>query len=64
MIIDSHCHLEYEPMYSQLSEVVQRGIDNNVKYFLSISTTDSSFQKILKIIDQHQSIYGTWHSST
>ena len=41
MIIDSHCHLEYEPMYSQLSEVVQRGIDNNVKYFLSISTTDA-----------------------
>jgi len=60
MIIDSHCHLEYEPMYSQLSEVIQRGIDNNVKYFLSISTTDSSFQKILKIIDQHQSIYGTY----
>ncbi len=60
MIIDSHCHLEYEPMYSQLSEVVQRGIDNNVKYFLSISTTDASFQKILKIIDQHQSIYGTY----
>ena len=47
-------------MYSQLSEVVQRGIDNNVKYFLSISTTDASFQKILKIIDQHQSIYGTY----
>ncbi len=48
MIIDSHCHLEYEPMASNLSEVVKRALSNNVKYLLSISTTDESFVKILK----------------
>ena len=26
MIIDSHCHLEYEPMGSNLSEVVKRAL--------------------------------------
>ena len=47
MIIDSHCHLDYEPMSSSLKKVVERAIKNNVKYLLSISTTDESFVKIL-----------------
>ena len=51
MIIDSHCHLEYEPMFSNLEEVVKRAIDNDIKYLLSICTTDESFKKILTIID-------------
>ena len=46
MIIDSHCHLEYEPMCSNLKEVINRAVENNVKYFLSISTTDQSYEKI------------------
>jgi len=40
MIVDSHCHLEYEPMISNLSEIVDRAYKNNVKYLLSISTTE------------------------
>jgi len=49
MIIDSHCHLEYEPMSSNLKEVIDRAFKNNVKYLLSISTTDESFEKYLKL---------------
>jgi len=60
MIIDSHCHLEYEPMSSNLKEVVERAVQNNVKYLLSISTTDESFEKIRKIIKNYKNIYGTY----
>jgi len=60
MIIDSHCHLEYEPMSSNLKQVVERAVQNNVKYLLSISTTDESFEKILKIIKNYKNIYGTY----
>ena len=60
MIIDSHCHLEYEPISSNLNQVVQRAIDNNVKYMLSISTTDSSFLRILDIIEKYKNIFGTY----
>ena len=34
MIIDSHCHLEYEPMTSDLKKVIERAHINNVKYLL------------------------------
>ena len=60
MIIDSHCHLEHEPMGSNLKEVVERAVKNNVKYLLSISTTDESFKKILKIVENYKNIYGTY----
>jgi TatD DNase family protein len=60
MIIDSHCHLEYEPMTSNLNEVIERAVENNVKYLLSISTTDESFDKIIKIVDTYKNVYGTY----
>ncbi len=60
MIVDSHCHLEYEPMFSNLDQVVKRALENNVKYLLSICTNDESFNKILKIIDKYNNIYGTY----
>ena len=60
MIIDSHCHLEYEPMASNLKEVIGRAIKNNVKYFLSISTTDESYDSILQIVENYKNVYGTY----
>ena len=56
MIIDSHCHLEFEPMASNLKEVIDRATKNNVKYLLSISTTDESFDKILQIVENYKNV--------
>jgi len=60
MIIDSHCHLEYEPMISNLSQVIERASRCNVKYLLSISTTNESFLRILEIVKKYKNVYGTY----
>ena len=60
MIIDSHCHLEYEPLSKNLDSIVARASKNGVKYLLTISTTDKSFEKIIKIINKYPSIYGSY----
>ena len=60
MIIDSHCHLTYEPMSKSLIETINRANNDGVKYMLTISTEDKSFEKILKIITEHKSVYGTY----
>ena len=60
MIIDSHCHLEYEPLSKDLDSVVDRALKNGVKYLLTISTTNKSFDKIIKIITKYPSIYGSY----
>ena len=60
MIIDSHCHLTYEPMSSSLDETIRRANNDGVKYLLTISTEDKSFKNILEIVDKHNSVYGTY----
>ena len=60
MIIDSHCHLTYEPISSSLDETIKRAIEKGVKYFLTISTEDKSFNNILKVLDNYDCVYGTY----
>ena len=51
MIIDSHCHLTYEPMSLSLDETIKRANNDGVKYLLTISTEDKGFQNILNIVE-------------
>ena len=60
MIIDSHCHLEYEPMSLALKETISRANKEGVKFLLTISTTDNSLKKILKITSDFSCVYGTY----
>jgi TatD DNase family protein len=60
MIIDSHCHLEYEPISLSLKETIYRANKDGVKFLLTISTTDNSLKKILKITSDFDCVYGTY----
>ena len=60
MIIDSHCHLTYEPMSNALNETINRANRDGIKYILTISTVDKSFEQILKIVNAYKSVYGTY----
>ncbi len=60
MIIDSHCHLTYEPMLSSLEETVDRAKKDGVEYLLTISTEDKSYSNILKIINNYKCVYGSY----
>ncbi len=60
MIIDSHCHLNYEPMSLSLKETIKRANRDGVKYLLTISTEDKSFDKIINIISNNQCVYGSY----
>ena len=58
-MIDSHCHLDHEPLISDLSNVIKRSKDVGIKKLLTISTSHESFNRILKIINEDEIIYGT-----
>jgi len=59
-MIDSHCHLDHEPMFSDLKNVIIRSKKSGVEKILSICTTNDSFKKIIKIIKFDPIIYGTY----
>ena len=58
-MIDSHCHLDHEPLISDLSNVIQRSKNVGIKKLLTISTSLESFSKIKEIINKDDIIYGT-----
>ena len=60
MIIDSHCHLNYEPISLSLKDTIDRANKDGVEYLLTISTEDKSFDKILSIIINNKCVYGSY----
>ena len=58
-MIDSHCHLDHEPLMSDLNNVIQRSKDVGIKKLLTISTSIDSFSKIKQLIHKDDIIYGT-----
>ena len=60
MIVDSHCHLDFDNLYNDLDNVIKRAEINEVKYLLTISTNLKSFEKIKIIVEKYKNIYGTF----
>lgn len=56
-LIDSHCHLTYEPMYSNLDKLVHDCQKNNISHMLSISTNLETATRSISIADKYRNIY-------
>jgi TatD DNase family protein len=59
-MIDSHCHLDHEPLINNLEDVIKRSKNTGVKKLLTICTTIESFETIKKIIKKDDIIFGTF----
>ena len=59
-MIDSHCHLDHEPLFSDLDNIIERSKKSGVKKILTICTTLQSFTKIKEIIKKDRIIFGTY----
>ena len=60
MITDSHCHLDFPNIYEHLDDVINRAKKLNINRLLTICTTLESFDKIKKIINKYENVYGTF----
>ena len=59
-MIDSHCHLDHEPLVENIEDVLSRCKKEGISKVLTISTRLSGFPKIIEIIKQDEMIYGTF----
>ena len=59
-MIDSHCHLDHEPLYENLLDVISRSKNIGITKLLTICTTLDSFENIKTIVKKDQMIYGTF----
>ena len=59
-MIDSHCHLDHEPLYSNILDVIKRSKQAGITKILTISTTLESFKKIIELVKKDSIIFGTF----
>lgn len=59
-MIDSHCHLDHEPLLSNLDNVIKRSKNVGISKLLTICTTLESFTKIKDIVKKDKMIFGTF----
>ena len=59
-MIDSHCHLDHEPLHQNLSEVINRSKEIGITKLLTICTSLESFENIKTIVEKDKMIYGTY----
>ena len=58
-MIDSHCHLDHEPLLSDLDNVIQRSKKVGIEKLLTISTSLESFSRVKEIVNKDEMIFGT-----
>ena len=59
-MIDSHCHLDHEPLLSNIDSIIERSKSAGITKILTICTTLNSFNKIKKLVLKDKIIYGTY----
>ena len=58
-LVDSHCHLNFEPMDQQLDQVLQRAKENHVDFMLCVSVNLEHYPEVLALAEQHSNIFAS-----
>tara|TARA_B100000073_G_scaffold329409_1_gene316951 strand:- start:228 stop:992 length:765 start_codon:yes stop_codon:yes gene_type:complete len=59
-MIDSHCHLDHEPLYENINDIILRSKKAGITKLLTICTNLESYENIKKILKIDPIIYGTF----
>jgi TatD DNase family protein len=57
MLVDSHCHLNFDELYLNLNEHLAAMVNNQVKYALCIGTRLDNLEKIIAIANSNKNIF-------
>ena len=63
-MIDSHCHLDHEPLSNNLKEVISRSKAIGIDKLLTICTTSYGYENILKIVKIDPIIFDEFENIT
>lgn len=59
MLVDSHCHLDYDVFQEDFEGILNRAKKNNIGLMQTISTKVSEFSKLKTLIDKYPQIYAS-----
>ncbi len=59
MLVDSHCHLEYEGLVERRDEVLDNARAAGIEAFLNISTKRSEWEQVLATAERQDDVFGS-----
>jgi TatD DNase family protein len=57
MLVDSHCHLDYEPMSADVAGTIARARNAGVGTLLTIGTKLREFDRVRAIAEEHENVF-------
>ena len=51
-MIDSHCHLDHEPLFENIEDILKRSKEVGIEKLLTICTTLDSFKKVKLLVNK------------
>ncbi len=58
-LVDSHCHLNLEPLGEDIEGVLARARENNIDYMLCVAVNIEDFPQVLGIAQAHDNIFAS-----
>jgi len=58
-LVDSHCHLNFDPLNASLPAVLARAKENGVSHMLCVSVTLDKFPEVRALAEQHDNIFAS-----
>ena len=58
-LVDSHCHLNFEDLDTQIDRVLQDAKSNDVAYMLCVAVNLEDFPQVLALAQKHDHIFAS-----
>lgn len=58
-LVDSHCHIDFEPLIDRLPQILERARRNHVAYLLCVSVNLEDFPEVLGLANTHPQIFAS-----
>lgn len=58
-LVDSHCHIDFDPLYPRVADVLANARDNDVSHLLCVSVNLEDFPRVLGLAEQHDHIFAS-----
>jgi TatD DNase family protein len=59
MFIDTHCHLNYSPLFEKAEEIISRAQESEVRYIICVATDIETTYKAINLAEKFPNVYAT-----
>jgi len=58
-LVDSHCHINFDPLDQEVGQVIQRARDNGVNRMLCVSVNMENYPQVLDLARRYDNVYAS-----